>query len=207
MDLKNNLISILKKTERSKSVSSRSDASSTKSILRETRRHFSFQAAEQFNLAKRKEKRIKEMEDDFNQNLKYIIDIKDSDTTVIDRKYIKKMQSIVENLKRYSYKNPKLITFMEYSKVSEQFILLMFEYLSCHQMSVVEYYGRKQTELFSAHLDHQLVYCLKGHQIFYNALICVLYASESDLFNRNFNLNEGVSLYLKVSGIYFFAIK
>ncbi len=200
MSFKQSLISLLKKSDRSKSDSDATDKGRSSS-LKESLRGFSLkdQATEQFNLAKRKERRIKEMEEIFNENLKYILNIKDSETTVLDSKYLKKMQYIVDNLERYGYTNPNLITFMEYPKIPEQFILLIAEYLSCHQMSVVEYYGRKQIELFTAHLDHPLVYCLKGHDIFYNSLICVLYASESDLFNRIFNQKEGVSLYLKVA--------
>ena len=62
---------------------------------------------------------------------------------------------------------------------------------------MIEYHGRKQMELFVAHKDHTLAYCLKGDFLFLQVIRLLYFCSESDLFNRKFNEQEGVSFLVK----------
>ncbi len=60
---------------------------------------------------------LEDMELKFNENLKYIVDIEDIDTTVADAKYSKRLGCLVQDMSKHSYTNTKLLTFVEYYKV------------------------------------------------------------------------------------------
>lgn len=151
-------------------------------------------------MSKRKQRHMEEMEQSFNENLKYIISLESTDTTVADGKYARKLTALCQDMSKYSHTNTKLLTFVEYYKIPEVFILLLAEFYDCHRMVMIEYYGRKQVELFVAHKDHPLAYCIKGNSIFLSVIRLIYFCSESDLFNRKFNEMHGVSFLLKYIG-------
>lgn len=155
---------------------------------------------ESFEMSKYKQKHMEEMEQRFNENLKYVINLESTDTTVADGKYARKLTSLCQDMSKYSHTNTKLLTFVEYYKIPEVFILLLAEFYDCHRMVMIEYYGRKQVELFIAHKDHPLAYCIKGNSIFLKVIKLIYFSSESDLFNRKFNEMQGVSFLLKYIG-------
>ena len=146
-------------------------------------------------IAKNKEVEMLKIEEDFNRILKEIIDPDENspDFTSLSNRYQKQLSKLSYCLEKYSFQNPKLLFFVEFYKVPKHLVLLMDEFVDCHKMAVVEYYGRRQMDIYEAHQGHNLSYCLKMSKMFYETMIIVYYASESNIFNAVFNENDGVS--------------
>lgn len=142
-----------------------------------------------------REAEMLKIEEDFNKTLKEVIDPQENspDFTSLSNKYQKQLSKVSNCLEKHSYKNPKLLFFVEFYKVPKHLILLIDEFIDCHKATVIEYYGRRQLDIYEAHQGHTLSYCLKMNKMFYETIIIIYYASESNIFNVIFNENDGVS--------------
>ena len=135
-------------------------------------------------------------EDQFIDNLDYIMSISDVELMVLEKHYSRKLLKLAEALKKYSKTNRQLITFLEYSKVVENLVDILAKTMECNKTTVVEHHGRKQNENFKAHEDHSLAYCVRVSQIFTSTIDIVYYATDSRLFRRKFHEYNGTNLLL-----------
>ena len=145
-----------------------------------------------------KQKKLLEIEDTFLSELKFIMEKKEmnyyiTENLVIDKKFTKYLSNLSQTLEIYAVEHKHLLTFLEYYRVVKHLILLLNEFVECNQASIIEFYGRKQIDIFKAHQDHALIYCVKINKMFYLLVNICFHATDSDLFLKRFSQNGGTA--------------